>query len=173
MAVAATRTALYTPEERQRRDATPWTLVQGILAPIQFLVFIASTILVLRYLATGEGAGWATASIILKTLLLYTIMITGSIWEKVVFGKWLFAEPFWWEDLVSFLVLGLHSLYLAALLLGWWTERERMILALIAYAVYFVNATQFVLKLRAARLDEAARLSAGRDDPAAAAGVAA
>lgn len=154
------RVALYTPEERQRRDTSPWTLVQGILAPIQFLVFIASTLLVLRYLSTGEGAALATASILLKTMLLYTIMITGSIWEKVVFGKWLFAEPFWWEDFFSFLVLGLHTAYLAAFLMDWWTERDRMILALVAYAAYVVNAVQFLLKLRAARLDEAAVKSA-------------
>jgi len=153
------RVALYTPEERERRDSSPWTLVQGILAPIQFLVFIASTLLVLRYLSSGEGAALATASIVLKTMLLYAIMITGSIWEKVVFGKWLFAEPFWWEDFFSFLVLGLHTAYLIALLMGWWTERDRMILALVAYAAYAVNAIQFLLKLRAARLDEAAQKS--------------
>lgn len=148
--------ALYTPEERRRRDESRWTLVQGILAPIQFVVFLVSTGLVLRYLATGDGAEIATASIILKTMLLYAIMITGSIWEKQVFGRWLFAEPFWWEDLVSFLVLGLHTLYLVALVKGWWSVEARMILALVAYAAYAINATQFLLKLRAARRQEAA-----------------
>ena len=44
-------TQLYTPDERRRRDATPWTLVQGILAPVQFLVFVVSLGLVLNYLA--------------------------------------------------------------------------------------------------------------------------
>lgn len=152
---ATGRPALYTPDQRLRRDASPWTLVQGILAPVQFLVFIGSTVLVLRYLSTGEGEAIATASTILKTFLLYAIMVTGSIWEKAVFGKWLFADPFWWEDLVSFLVIGLHTTYLAALLLDWWTTQDRMILALAAYAVYAVNALQFLLKLRAARLDQA------------------
>ena len=33
---------LYTAEERLRRDASPWTLVQGVLAPVQFLVFLVS-----------------------------------------------------------------------------------------------------------------------------------
>ena len=33
--------ALYTDEERSRRDASPWTLVQGVLAPLQFFVFLA------------------------------------------------------------------------------------------------------------------------------------
>ena len=46
---------LYTAEERRRRDASPWTLVQGVLAPVQFAVFLVSLCLVLRYLATGEG----------------------------------------------------------------------------------------------------------------------
>jgi 3-vinyl bacteriochlorophyllide hydratase len=152
---AGRRVALYTPEERQRRDRSPWTLVQGILAPIQFAVFLVSTVLVLRFLLTGEGEGIATASIVLKTMLLYAIMVTGSIWEKDVFGRWLFAPAFWWEDFFSFIVLALHSLYLLALLLGWWSVEARMLLALAAYAAYAVNATQFLLKLRAARRQEA------------------
>ncbi len=145
---------LYTPDERARRDATVWTLVQGILAPVQALVCIVSTLLVVRFLITGAGEGVAIASILLKTALLYAIMITGSIWEKVVFGRWLFAEPFWWEDAVSFVVLALHTLYVAAFLLGWWDEPTRMAIALIAYAAYAINATQFLLKLRQARRDE-------------------
>lgn len=146
--------ALYTPEQRSRRDATKWTLVQGILAPVQFAVFLISLALVLRYLSTGEGFGIATASIVIKTLLLYAIMITGAIWEREVFGCYLFAPAFFWEDVFSFLVLALHTAYLIALLAGFGDPRQQMILALAAYAAYFVNATQFVLKLRAARRDE-------------------
>jgi len=145
---------LYTPEQRIRRDATKWTLVQGILAPVQFAVFLVSLALVLRYLATGEGFGVATASVVIKTLLLYAIMITGSIWEREVFGCYLFAPAFFWEDVFSFLVLALHTAYLVALFAGIGDSRQQMLLALAAYASYFVNATQFVLKLRAARRDE-------------------
>lgn len=146
---------LYTPEQRRRRDESRWTLVQGILAPVQFLIFLISLALVLRYLSTGEGATAATLSIVVKTIALYTIMITGCIWEKVVFDKWLFAESFWWEDFFSMFVLALHTAYLAALVLDWGTERERMLIALAAYATYAINATQFILKLRAARLQSA------------------
>ena len=116
---------LYTPAERQRRDATPWTLVQGVLAPIQFLVFAVSLMLIARYMLTGEGYALATASILAKTVLLYAIMITGSIWEKVVFGKWLFAKAFFWEDVFSMLVLGLQTAYLLSLLLGWGSPVSR------------------------------------------------
>jgi 3-vinyl bacteriochlorophyllide hydratase len=142
---------LYTADERRRRDASRWTLVQGILAPIQFLVFLVSLALVIRYLATGEGLDAATVSIVIKTLVLYTIMITGSIWEKDVFGVYLFARPFFWEDLVSMLVLALHTAYLAVLITNALGPREQMLLALAAYTTYVVNATQFLLKLRAAR----------------------
>ena len=142
---------LYTPLQRQRRDQTRWTLVQGILAPVQFLVFLVSLGLVLRYLATGQGLAVATGSIVVKTLLLYTIMITGSIWEREVFGRYLFARAFFWEDVVSMLVLALHTAYLTALLSGAIAVRQQMAIALAAYLAYVVNATQFLLKLRAAR----------------------
>ena len=143
---------LYTPDERLRRDATRWTLVQGLLAPIQFFVFLVSVVLVLRYLQTGEGETAATTSIVIKTILLYTIMITGCIWEKVVFGRYLFAQSFFWEDVFSMLVLALHTAYLFALLSGSLSVKEQMLLALAAYATYIINAIQFLLKLRAARL---------------------
>jgi 3-vinyl bacteriochlorophyllide hydratase len=148
--------ALYSAAERRRRDASPWTLVQGVLAPVQFLVFLVSLGLVLRYLATGEGVAAATASIVIKTLVLYAIMVTGSIWEKEVFGRWLFARPFFWEDVFSMLVLALHTAYLAALFFGLLDPRQLMFLALAAYATYVINAAQFLLKLRAARLERTA-----------------
>lgn len=143
---------LYTPEQRRRRDASGWTLVQGVLAPLQFLVFLISLALVLRFLATGQGEQAATWSVVAKTLLLYTIMVTGCVWEKVVFGQYLFAPAFYWEDVFSMAVLALHTAYLLALGLGWLGSRGLMLLALAAYASYAINATQFLLKLRAARL---------------------
>ena len=145
---------LYTAEQRQRRDASVWTLVQGILAPVQFLVFLISLGLVLRFLATGEGQNAALMSVVIKTLTLYTIMITGCIWEKVVFDCYLFAPAFYWEDMFSMLVLALHTAYLVTLLGGFLNTDTLMYLALAAYAAYVVNAAQFILKLRAARLGQ-------------------
>jgi 3-vinyl bacteriochlorophyllide hydratase len=150
------RPPLYTPPQRLRRDASVWTLVQGVLAPVQFVVFLISVGLVLRYLLTGEGLVAATASVVVKTLVLYTIMITGCIWEKVVFDKWLFAKAFFWEDVFSMLVLALHTGYLVALATDSLNARGLMLLALAAYATYAINAAQFIWKLRMARLDDAA-----------------
>ncbi|MGI4810080.1 MAG: 2-vinyl bacteriochlorophyllide hydratase [Janthinobacterium lividum] len=152
--VVPTPFRLYTPEQRRLRDASPWTLVQGILAPVQFLVFLVSLVLVVRFLMTGHGEAAATGSVIAKTGMLYLIMVTGSIWEREIFGKYLFAPAFFWEDAISMIVLALHTIYLLALFGGWLDAHGLMLLALLAYGTYVVNAGQFLLKLRAARLDE-------------------
>ena len=149
------RDLLYTAEEKKRRDETIWTLVQGVLAPLQFFVFLVSTYLVIRYLNTGEGYQIATISIIFKTSILMLIMVTGAIWEKVVFGQYLLAPAFFWEDIVSFFVIFLHIAYVLALWINLFSEQQLMLLALVAYVAYFVNALQFLIKLRAARVQSA------------------
>ena len=150
------RMPLYTPEQRRRRDSSRWTLVQGILAPVQFVICLVSTVLVLRYIGSGTGYGLATASVIVKTGALYTIMITGAIWEKEVFGQYLLAPAFFWEDIVSFGVIVLHTAYLVGLLSGAIGPQALMYLALVAYLAYAVNAVQFLWKLRQARLAQPA-----------------
>jgi 3-vinyl bacteriochlorophyllide hydratase len=152
--------ALYTPEQRRRRDASRWTLVQGILAPLQLLVMLASAALLVRYLATGQGWTAAAASVVLKTAFLYAIMITGSLWEKDVYGVYLFAPAFFWEDVGSFAAIALHTAYVFGLAVPFAGHRAMAWLALAAYAAYAVNATQFLLKLRAARLQERAERAA-------------
>ena len=149
-------TPLYTPAQRARRDRSPWTAVQGVRAAVQFVVFLVSLTLVLHALGTGHGYALATASVVAKTLALYAIMLTGAAWEKDVFGRWLFADAFFWEDVVSMLVLALHTTYLGALGLGLLTPRALLALALAAYASYAVNATQFLVKFRHARRDAGA-----------------
>jgi 3-vinyl bacteriochlorophyllide hydratase len=146
---------LYTADQRKRRDESRWTLVQGLLAPVQFLIFGISLFLVIRFLTTGAGEQTAEISIVVKTCALYAIMITGSIWEKVVFDEWLFAKAFFWEDVFSMLVLALHTAYLVMLFNDWGTPLDRMYVALAAYASYIINAGQFLYKLRMARLQAA------------------
>lgn len=156
------RKPLYTPEEKLRRDRSPWTMVQGLLAPMQLLAMFVSVALVLRFLRTGQGLDAANASVIIKTLFLYVIMVTGAIWEKDVFGQYLFHEKFFWEDVVSMAVIALHTAYLYGLYEGW-APRTNMYIALAAYAFYSVNAAQFLLKLRAARLADAELRAAAAD----------
>lgn len=157
-AAPAKTASLYTPEQRRRRDTSVWTLVQGILAPLQFVVFLVSLGLVVRYLFTGAGLEAATISVIIKTLVLYTIMVTGAIWEKVVFGKYLFADAFFWEDAFSMIVIALHTFYLTLLLGGIGSPELQLTVALAGYAAYVINAAQFIWKLRLARLEPAASM---------------
>ena len=158
---------LYTEAERRRRDASRWTLVQGILAPLQFLVFLVSVALIARFLITGEGEAAATISVVLKTATLLAIMVTGCLWEKDVFGVYLFAPAFYWEDVVSMAVIALHIAYLVVLGTSMLAVRDQLLLALAAYLSYVVNAAQFLLKLRAARLQASVGMGAApRGEPA-------
>ena len=150
----STPQVLYTPAQRARRDATAWTMVQGILAPVQFLIFGISLYLVINSLHTGEHTDWALASVVLKTVVLYAIMVTGAIWEKVVFGQYLFAPAFYWEDVVSMGVMVLHTAYVWAWWQGAWNANELLWLALAAYGSYAINAAQYIRKLRMARLQK-------------------
>jgi 3-vinyl bacteriochlorophyllide hydratase len=150
---------LYTPAQRARRDATRWTLVQGVLAPVQFLIFGISLFLVVRSLQTGTLTDWALGSVVLKTLVLYAIMVTGAIWEKVVFGQYLFAPAFYWEDVVSMGVLALHTAYLWVWWQGLWSATDQLLLALAAYGSYAINAAQYLRKLRMARLQKPTSIS--------------
>ena len=142
---------LYSAEQKRRRDASRWTLVQGILAPLQFVACLISIGLVWRYLATGTGGDAATISVVVKTLFLYAIMITGSLWERDVYGQFLFAKAFFWEDVVSMLVMALHTAYLVCLFAGYLTTTQQLYLALVAYLTYLINAAQFLIKFRMAR----------------------
>ena len=142
---------LYTPAQRARRNKSGWTLVQGVLAPLQFVVFLISVGLIVRFLWTGEGESVATLSVLLKTFVLYLIMVTGAVWEKEVFGQYLFVPAFFWEDVVSVVVLALHTFYIVALFNDLLEPRALMWLALIAYLSYVINAAQFLIKFRLAR----------------------
>ncbi|MEM8551981.1 MAG: 2-vinyl bacteriochlorophyllide hydratase [Pseudomonadota bacterium] len=166
-----TRRPVYTTEERLRRDETVWTTVQAILAPVQFAVFLVSLVLVIAALTTGSWAEAAAVSIVAKTAILYAIMVTGAIWERAVFGQFLFAPSFFWEDVVSFGVIALHTAYLVMLALGLGTAQTQLWVALAAYAAYAVNAAQFLGKMALARREAGA--AAPPSGQAAAAGAAA
>lgn len=138
-------TPTYTPEQLERRNNSKWTLVQAILAPIQFLAFIISFVLVVRYLTTGQGYVIANISVLIKIALLWLITITGMIWEKEVFDHWFLAPQFFWEDVGNAVAMLMHNLYFLAQWLGW-SDRAVMTLMLVAYITYLFNCAQFIMK---------------------------
>lgn len=133
----------YTAEQMARRNSSPWTRVQAILAPIQFLAFLVSFGLVLRFLMTGEGYAIANMSVLVKITLLWAITITGMFWEKTIFGHYFLAREFFWEDIGNLVAIITHNLYFLARGLHW-SDRAVMTLMLMAYVTYLVNCGQFV-----------------------------
>jgi len=152
-------TSAYTLEQLERRDNSKWTIVQAVLAPIQFLAFIISFSLVIRYLVTGNGYTIANISVLIKISLLWLITITGMIWEKEVFGHWFLAPEFFWEDVGNAVAMIMHNLYFLARWQGW-TDQAVMTLMLVAYTTYLVNSAQFVYKgVRARKQRQATAVS--------------
>lgn len=143
--VATPLPAGYTPEQLARRNASVWTKVQAVLAPLQFLAFIISFTLVVRYLLTGEGFAVANTWVLIKIALLWLITITGMIWEKEVFGHWFLAPQFYWEDVGNAVAMLFHNLYFVARWLGW-SEQAVMTVMLVAYLTYLVNCWQFIVR---------------------------
>ena len=138
-------TTTYTAAQLARRNESGWTRVQAILSPLQFLAFIMSLALVIRYLTTGSGYTIANISVLIKITLLWLITVTGMIWEKEVFGHWFLAPQFFWEDVGNAVAMFFHNLYFVAVWLGW-SPQALMTLMLVAYISYLFNCVQFVVK---------------------------
>ncbi len=136
---------MYTPEQLARRKASPWTRVQIILAPIQFLAFLISFFLVVRYLMTEQGYLAATISVWIKIGLIWALTITGMLWEKDVYGHYFMAREFFWEDLGNLIAILTHNAYFIVQWSGW-ERRSVMFVMLFAYITYLLNATQFIIK---------------------------
>lgn len=138
----------YTPEQLERRNASFWTKTQAVLAPIQFLIFLAGLTVTWMYKA-GIGIeefGWVTTFVILKTFMLVLIFVTGAFFEKEVFGAYAFAPEFFWEDFGSAIAMVVHGAYFILFFMGL-DENTLIWTALLAYLSYLVNALQFVIRL--------------------------
>lgn len=150
---------LYTPDQLARRNASPWTRIQFILAPIQFIAFLISFGLVVRYLLTGEGYLIATISVWVKITLIWALTITGMLWEKDVYNHYFMAKEFFWEDLGNLIAILTHNFYFVVQWLHW-DQRSVMLVMLFAYITYLFNAAQFIVKgIRSARYRRALRVA--------------
>ncbi len=141
----------YTPDQLTRRDRSLWTKVQGFGALTQFITFVASLFLVVRYLTTGEGYEITTIVCVAKVLMLYFMTVTGMAWEDEVFGQMFLAKEFFWEDVGNVVSLAGNTLYLSTLLLGA-PKNVQMLAMCVALATYVLNFAQFAARgVRSAR----------------------
>ncbi len=154
---------MYTPQQLANREASPWTRVQIILAPIQFVAFIISLSLVIYYLVTGEGYWAATISVWVKIALIWALTITGMFWEHDVFGHYFMAPEFFWEDFGNLIAILTHNAYFVVQWLGW-EQRDVMIVMLFAYITYLFNAGQFIYRgVQSARYRRQLRAQQGNE----------
>jgi 3-vinyl bacteriochlorophyllide hydratase len=136
---------MYTADQLRRREASRWTRVQIILAPIQFVAFIISFALVIRYLVTGNGYMAATISVWIKIALIWALTITGMLWEYDMFDHYFLAKEFFWEDIGNLIAIITHNLYFVAQWMGA-DSRTVMWVMVFAYVTYLFNAVQFLAR---------------------------
>lgn len=138
----------YTPEQLAKRNASVWTDVQLILAPIQFFVFLAGVTVTYLYFQNNEVFSfyWVSIAILFKTFLFALLFITGAYFEKEIFGKWVFSKEFLWEDIGSTIAGAFHLLYFVFAFMG---ARENVLVieAFIAYSTYVANALQYLVRI--------------------------
>lgn len=153
---------MYTPDQLVRRERSKWTRVQIILAPIQFIAFLISFGLVIRYLYLGTGDGYwaATISIWVKIALIWALTITGMLWEYDMYDHYFMAKEFFWEDLGNLIAILTHNAYFVAKWVGA-DESTVMWVMVFAYITYLFNAAQFVVRgIRSGRQRRALQQSA-------------
>lgn len=138
----------YTPEQLAKRNASVWTDIQIILAPLQFFVFLAGVTLNTLYyydLAQIEFY-WISLAILFKTLFFAILFITGMFFEKEIFDQWVYSKEFLWEDVGSTVAAFFHLLYFVMAWMGYPPE-VLVVEAYIAYLTYVMNALQYLVRI--------------------------
>ena len=137
----------YTPEQLRKRNNSVWTTVQLVLAPIQFVVFIVGVILTFMYYnGSLENFSLVTWALLIKTIFLVVLFVTGAFFEKEIFDIWVYSPEFFWEDIGSSVATIVHFLYFVLAYLGF--SQEALIwTAFAAYFTYVVNAAQYLIRI--------------------------
>jgi 3-vinyl bacteriochlorophyllide hydratase len=140
--------ARYTPEQLVKRNASIWTDIQIILAPIQFLFFVAGVTTTALYANDlfGTSFYWVSVAILFKTLFFALLFITGMFFEKEIFNQWVYSKEFLWEDIGSTIAAFFHLLYF---FLAYRHYPENVLIwdAFIAYFTYVLNALQYLIRI--------------------------
>ena len=136
---------MYTAEQLAQRQKSRWTPVMMVGGMVQFLVFVVSFYLVVRFLTTDQGYAVTQITILVNIALLWFNTVVGMLWEKEMYNHYFMAREFFWEDFVNLIALITHNAYFIALWLNW--ERQNiMILILFAYFTYLINFGQWIVR---------------------------
>jgi 3-vinyl bacteriochlorophyllide hydratase len=138
----------YTPEQLAKRNASVWTEIQILLAPVQFVIFLTGVCLNILYANHYASFDfyWISVAILFKTLFFVILFITGMFFEKDIFGKWVFSKEFFWEDVGSSVATFFHFLYFVLTWKGY-PDSELVIWSSVAYSSYIINALQYLARI--------------------------
>jgi 3-vinyl bacteriochlorophyllide hydratase len=143
----------------ERRKASIWTTIHPLFAIGQLLVFFVSVGLFVAYLRGAVPFQFVHVSVLVKIALMVGAVITGSLWERDVFGYWWFAPEFLFEDVMTLIVFITQMTYLAMV----FTHPQLMgvILGVLifAYTVYIANVAQYIHRTQTAKKEAAASSS--------------
>ncbi len=135
----------------QRREATIWTRIHPPFAFAQLAVCVVSVILIGFFFAGQISFNVVHLSALLKIALMAGAVVTGSLWERAVYGYWWFAPQFFLEDLMTYVV----ALFQIGYLLVYYHSPDNLAanvaVLIVSYLAYVVNVTQYVLKHASAR----------------------
>ncbi|MDP8305091.1 MAG: 2-vinyl bacteriochlorophyllide hydratase [Candidatus Chlorobium antarcticum] len=145
----------YTPDQLAKRNASVWTDVQLILAPIQFIVFLIGISVTALYAMDSSlfSFYWVSVAILFKSFLFGLLFVTGAYFEKEIFDQWVFSKEFLWEDIGSVLAAAFHLLYFVLAFMG---ASEDLLVqeAFLAYFTYVLNALQYLVRIILEKLHE-------------------
>jgi 3-vinyl bacteriochlorophyllide hydratase len=130
---------------RERRAASVWTRIHPIFAIGQLLVFVVSLVLLALYFAHVVPFSAVHVSVLVKVAFMTLAVVTGSLWERDVYGQWWFAPQFLVEDVMTANVFLLHVAYLAMYYLFPAKMATTLALLVVAYSVYALNVGQYIV----------------------------
>ena len=136
---------------RERRAASRWTYVHPLFAIGQLGVFLMSLVLVALYFLHVVPYTAVHLSVLIKICFMIGAVITGSLWEHDVFGRWWFAHEFFVEDVMTANVFALHIGYLLTFYLMPWNMFAILAMLGMSYLVYGLNVAQYIVSHMNAR----------------------
>ncbi len=131
---------------QERRDASIWTRIHPIFAIGQLGIFLVSVVLLVLFAFHVVPFTAVYLSVLMKIACMVGAIVTGSLWERDVFGPWWFADDFFIEDVMTVNVFLLHVGVVVTYFVQSPDLRAVLALLVFSYAVYALNVGQYIFR---------------------------
>jgi 3-vinyl bacteriochlorophyllide hydratase len=152
---------LLLPTVEDRRNASIWTKIHPVFAIGQLGIFIVSAGLLVLYGLHIVPFTTVYLSVLIKIACMIGAVLTGSFWERDVYGPWWFADEFFIEDVMTVNVFSLHVAAVVAYFAQPFDLRATLMLLVFAYVIYALNVGQYIFRHMSMQHESSAPASAG------------